>query len=337
MRTIPILLILVLALSGCTSTQDLDKDLDGIEDADELQGTDITITTATGSEVRHVTSDPGNPDTDGDGLLDGDEMHVRGTDPRNADTDGDGLLDGKDVVRPASELATRWRTQGILEINATFLGELDQCPPGGAQLDPARYSSDLPLPDALGDGDELRGWDVTWRGETRHVTSDPCTADADKDGLRDDAEKRLGTDPRNADTDGDGAIDGQDADPLHDLALRFGPAEVARTNGTGAVVLRFVVGQTTTSLTTPGNTSADLDVPDTSPDTRSLETSLILTAEDLTTGEPLALFSDPRGAILVIDLVKGTASGADAGSDATTLRFAGADGSLTLTWKVQRT
>ena len=37
-------------------------------------------------------TDPNNPDSDGDGLNDGDEVNVEGTDPFTPDTDGDGLL-----------------------------------------------------------------------------------------------------------------------------------------------------------------------------------------------------------------------------------------------------
>ena len=36
-----------------------------------------------------------NPDTDGDGSNDGEEVK-RGTDPLNPDIDGDGILDGED-------------------------------------------------------------------------------------------------------------------------------------------------------------------------------------------------------------------------------------------------
>src|SRR5690606_19172601 len=36
-------------------------------------------------------------DTDGDGLLDDDELQVHGTDPNDPDTDGDGLTDGTEV------------------------------------------------------------------------------------------------------------------------------------------------------------------------------------------------------------------------------------------------
>jgi hypothetical protein len=41
--------------------------------------------------------DPTNPDTDGDGVADGDEPNIYGTDPLNADTDGDGFGDGEEL------------------------------------------------------------------------------------------------------------------------------------------------------------------------------------------------------------------------------------------------
>ena len=72
------------------------KDLDGgglvadgsgDEDGDGL--TDL-------EEVADVGTDPCNPDTDGDGLNDGDEVNL-GTDPTNPDTDGDGVPDGADA------------------------------------------------------------------------------------------------------------------------------------------------------------------------------------------------------------------------------------------------
>lgn len=47
-------------------------------------------------------SDPLNPDFDGDGLADGDEVNTYGTDPVNNDTDGDGLIDGEEVFQTST-------------------------------------------------------------------------------------------------------------------------------------------------------------------------------------------------------------------------------------------
>ena len=41
--------------------------------------------------------DPGNPDTDGDGVADGDEVNIYFTDPFNGDSDGDGASDGEEL------------------------------------------------------------------------------------------------------------------------------------------------------------------------------------------------------------------------------------------------
>lgn len=61
-----------------TNPENPDSDDDGITDGDE---------------VNVHRTDPLNFDTDGDNFYDGGEL-VRGTDPNNPDSDGDGLLDG---------------------------------------------------------------------------------------------------------------------------------------------------------------------------------------------------------------------------------------------------
>ena len=40
---------------------------------------------------------PSKPDTDNDGLTDGEEVNEHGTEPGNPDTDGDGLIDGDEL------------------------------------------------------------------------------------------------------------------------------------------------------------------------------------------------------------------------------------------------
>jgi hypothetical protein len=58
-----------------------DKDLDGLSDEDE----------------KKYGTNPASIDSDGDGLLDAEEVTVYHTDPLNPDTDGDGKKDGYEV------------------------------------------------------------------------------------------------------------------------------------------------------------------------------------------------------------------------------------------------
>ena len=59
----------------------VDSDGDGLNDDQEKLG----------------GSDPQNPDSDNDGLFDGEEVETYGTNPLNSDTDGDGFIDGDEV------------------------------------------------------------------------------------------------------------------------------------------------------------------------------------------------------------------------------------------------
>ena len=61
---------------------DLDSDGDGLLDTQE----------------REIGTDPFDPDTDKDGLSDGEEVNLYRTDPLNPDSDWDGLKDGEEVI-----------------------------------------------------------------------------------------------------------------------------------------------------------------------------------------------------------------------------------------------
>ncbi|MFC1640585.1 sortase domain-bontaining protein [Patescibacteria group bacterium] len=139
-------------------------------------------------------TDPRNPDTDGDGFTDGDEIETNynplgegrldtdqdgltdleeknhNTDPRDPDTDGDGLSDGDEVKVYFS--------------------------------DPLRRDTDR---DGYEDGEEVEaGFDPTKRGARLN------SADTDDDGLSYDDEIGIGTDPNKRDSDGDGLNDGRE-------------------------------------------------------------------------------------------------------------------------------
>jgi hypothetical protein len=149
----------------------------------------------TGFENGTSGTDPNDPDTDGDGLLDGVEVNgTNPTDPLNPDSDGDGILDGDE--------------------DRNHNGAHD---PG--ELNPNDTDTD---DDGLLDGTEDANHNgIHDAGETNGTNPDTdgdglcdgaiavgsvCVAgeDMDADGVRDATE----TDPRNADTDGDGLFDG---------------------------------------------------------------------------------------------------------------------------------
>ncbi len=73
---------------GILDTFEYDYDLDGLED-----GVEYSIGT-----VYLLGGGITNPDSDGDGLTDGDEYYIYGTSPILADSDGDGLSDGFEVA-----------------------------------------------------------------------------------------------------------------------------------------------------------------------------------------------------------------------------------------------
>jgi hypothetical protein len=58
-----------------------------------------------------VGLDPGNPDTDGDGVADGDEVTLYFTDPSSWDTDGDGISDGEELFALLTD-PLLWDTDG---------------------------------------------------------------------------------------------------------------------------------------------------------------------------------------------------------------------------------
>lgn len=135
-----------------------------------------------------IGTDPQNPDTDRDELLDGDEVKNRKTNPLAADTDGDGLSDGEEVIR-----------RGTNPLNPDTDGD------GLSDGDEVKRATDPLNPDTdrdgLRDGDEVR------------IGTDPLRADTDNDQLLDGQETQPCPDPLKPDTDGDGILDGKDLNP----------------------------------------------------------------------------------------------------------------------------
>ncbi|OUR87103.1 hypothetical protein A9Q81_26960 [Gammaproteobacteria bacterium 42_54_T18] len=134
-------------------------------------------------------TDPLNPDTDSDGLTDGEEVTLHNTNPLNADTDNDGLND-------------------FSEINTLGTNPLNNDTDSDGMLDGWEVSNNLDptLDDAAldSDNDGLSNADEYAQG------GDPQNADSDNDGLNDSEEVNIGTDLNNPDSDDDDLSDGEE-------------------------------------------------------------------------------------------------------------------------------
>lgn len=152
----------------------IDSDEDGLVDIEEDKNQNNILDAN--------ETDPNDPDTDDDGLIDSYELNGAlgpPTDPRDPDTDNDNILDGEEV----------------------FKGQ------DGFISDPTKVHSD---DDGIDDWEETTG--------KYGKKSDPMLVDSDLDGLTDPQELfTSGTDPLEEDTDGDllpdGWIDGWEGLP----------------------------------------------------------------------------------------------------------------------------
>jgi len=160
-------------------------------------------------EVETYQTNPLVPDTDADRAPDGDEVQTHLTDPRNPDMDGDGRLDGDELA-------------------------------GGT--DPRNPDND---------GDGLRdGVEIT-------LEADPRNPDTDGDGLRDGQESATCPLPSDADSDDDGLNDGTDLDPCNAANPALTATAAARAAQATAAVptITQTVPPTATLTPPPTNTS----------------------------------------------------------------------------------
>jgi hypothetical protein len=104
--------------------------------------------------------DPLNPDSDGDGLMDGEELNVYGTSAHAYDSDNDGVSDGDEVARGLDPLNSDTDADGLLDGEEVAYG-----------FDPVCPASDA---DGLDDGAE---WLIT--------RTDPLDSDSDGDSVAD--------------------------------------------------------------------------------------------------------------------------------------------------------
>lgn len=134
----------------------IDSDLDGLSDDEEAS----------------LFLDPGNPDTDGDDLADGDEINYFGTNPTEPDTDFDAFTDGEELNAGTDPLdATSAPTTSLPQIDdpLTDISDSGETDEAGQDLS----TLELQLPDDTG----------------------LIIIDTDADGFSDDDEFSAGSDP----------------------------------------------------------------------------------------------------------------------------------------------
>lgn len=168
----------------------------------------------TNVEEAALGTDPKNPDTDDDGVSDGDEVDVYRSDPLNLDTDGDTLYDGGELVYGTGILDPDSDGDGLSDGDEVYI----------YLTSPTSSDSDG---DGTPDGVEVRNGTDPLRAPSAEPTNAPPTTapaapvstsaaaapagqgsvDSDGDGLTDAQETRFGTNPANGDSDGDGVND----------------------------------------------------------------------------------------------------------------------------------
>ena len=174
-------------MQGSTPTEAVDSDGDYFLDKEEIYwfGTnpltfneDLDADGLSVAEENTRGTNPRDPDTDDDYLIDGMEVHHFNTNPKIQDSDGDGIWDGIEAYHFMTN-PTNGDTDG----------------------------------DGLSDYNELAGVEVTLTVNDQTINvisiSDPCKSDTDGDGLGDGNEiLTIGTLPGFQDTDSDGLSDG---------------------------------------------------------------------------------------------------------------------------------
>lgn len=181
-------------------------------------GYEITITKLDGSEeTRQVEPSPEGLDADGDEVDDCVEFHQR-TDPNDPDSSGDGLLDGLNVTLEEDDpRAEEWLERAIAH-EETDDGQIVFFGSHAWGLDPTMQDT---VGSGILDGEEVAGFSVWILGEERVVRTDPNQRDTSGDGMFDGDKRRLGLDPTLRDMDGDGVPDHDDLNPWVDFELRL--------------------------------------------------------------------------------------------------------------------
>ncbi len=157
---------------GFGDSQDDDIDNDGLSNQDEAD----------------LGTDPIQPDTDFDGLLDGSDNCALETNATQSDLDGDGIGDECDTDRDGD---------GLTDTQETSLG-----------TSPTRADTDG---DGVQDAADAFPTSASETADSDHDgTGDTSDTDDDNDGLSDTVETASGSNPDDSDSDDDGVRDGLD-------------------------------------------------------------------------------------------------------------------------------
>ncbi len=144
---------------------------------------------------------PNNPDTDGDKILDSDEVIYCMTNPLEADTDGDGLTDKFEVDYHDGKLLNP--TKKDSDENGISDSDEDLDGDGLTNQEEQEHKTNPHSSDTDGDGLEDGK-------ELDTLKTNPSWVDTDNDELEDASELKFGTDPLNPDSDGNGIVDGKE-------------------------------------------------------------------------------------------------------------------------------
>ncbi|MFZ0545336.1 MAG: protein kinase [Candidatus Promineifilaceae bacterium] len=168
-------------VAAISTESDEDEDNDGLSDLLELAlGTDPDVSDTDGDglldgeEINQFNSDPTKADTDGDDLADGEEIRIYHTSANNPDTDGDGVTDGQEIESGRNPLLQETSTPTVTSTPAATPTETPTPTPTVTptpQNTAAGTGSGLPLGfesfGVWGRGDQAYGT-ITQSGEQVH-------------------------------------------------------------------------------------------------------------------------------------------------------------------------